>query len=169
MTKEQTKQFVFSEENLAKSEEILVKYPNEQKKSAVLPLLDLAQRQNNNWLSVPVIEYVAELIEQPYMRVYEVASFYSMFNLKPVGKYHIQLCGTTPCWLAGSDKIKESFEKHTKTSCGSTSKDDLFTITEVECLGACRNAPLVQINDDFHEDLNEERVQKIVEDLRNKQ
>ncbi len=159
--------FSFSKENTEKAKHIIAKYPTGKQQSAILPLLDIAQRQNDNWLSVAAIEYVANLLEMPYMRAYEVASFYSMFNLKPVGKYHIQLCGTTPCWLAGAEKIKKTCEKYSDAKTGGdNSEDNMFTITEVECLGACRNAPIAQINDDFYEDLTEEKVKNIIEDLK---
>jgi NADH-quinone oxidoreductase subunit E len=167
MSKEQ-EQFSFNKENLKKAKDIVAKYPEGRQKSAMLPLLDIAQRQNDGWLSVPAIEYVANYISEPYMRAYEVASFYTMYNLKPVGKHHIQVCGTTPCWLNGAEKILESFEKHTKTKCGSTSKDGLFTISEVECLGACVNAPMAQINDDYYENLDPKKLGNLVKELKAK-
>ena len=165
MTKPNEK-FIFNKENLKLAKEIIAKYPDGRQKSAMLPLLDLAQKQNDGWLSVAAMEYVANYISEPYMRVYEVATFYSMFNLKPVGKHHIQVCGTTPCWLRGAEDIMKSCEKHAKTKCRETSKDGLFTISEVECLGACVNAPLVQINDDYYENLDEKKVKEIIENLR---
>jgi NADH-quinone oxidoreductase subunit E len=165
MTKPNEK-FVFNEGNLKLAKELITKYPDGRQKSAMLPLLDLAQKQNDGWLSVDTMEYVANYISEPYMRVYEVATFYSMFNLKPVGKHHIQVCGTTPCWLRGAEDIMKACEKHAETKCGETSKDGLFTISEVECLGACVNAPLVQINEDYYEDLDEKKVKEIIEDLR---
>jgi NADH-quinone oxidoreductase subunit E len=134
-------------------------------KSAVLPLLDLAQRQNGGWLSVETIEYIADYIAEPYMRVYEVASFYSMFYLKPIGKYHIQVCGTTPCWLKGANDILKTCEERIGIKCGNTSVDGQFTISEVECLGACVNAPLVQINDDYYEDLTPDKMSDIIDKL----
>lgn len=158
--------FSFNKENLARAEKIVMKYPEGRQKSATLPLLDIAQRQNGGWLSVPVIEYVANYLKQPYIRIYEVASFYSMFNLKPVGKYHIQVCGTTPCWLCGSDEVTKEFEKLTSAKKGGTSADGLFTITEVECLGACTNAPMVQINDDYHENLDNNTIKDLVEKMK---
>lgn len=154
--------FSFDAEKSQKVKEIIAKYPVNRQKSAMLPLLDLAQRQNGGWLSVAAMEHVADIISEPYMRVYEVATFYTMFHLKPVGKYHIQVCGTTPCWLRGAQDIRQNFEKYTEAKCGETSSDGLFTISEVECLGACRNAPVVQINDDFYEDLDEAKVKEIV-------
>ena len=158
--------FNFNEENLARAKEIVMKYPDGRQKSATLPLLDIAQRQNGGWLSVPAIECVASFLDQPYIRVYEVASFYTMFNLKPVGKYHIQVCGTTPCWLCGSDEVTKEFENLTKAKKGGTSEDGLFTITEVECLGACTNAPMVQINDDYHENLDSKAIKGLVEKMK---
>ncbi|GAB4166820.1 MAG: NADH-quinone oxidoreductase subunit NuoE [Rickettsiaceae bacterium] len=158
--------FSFNKDNALKAKEIIAKYPEGRQRSAMLPLLDLAQRQNGGWLSNAAIEYVASFISEPFMRAYEVASFYTMFNLKPVGKYHIQVCGTTPCWLKGAHDVMKGFEEHTKTKCGKTSEDGVFTISEVECLGACRNAPVVQINDDFYEDLDDKKVVELVETLR---
>lgn len=154
--------FEFTADNIKRAENIVAKYPEGRQKSALLPLLDIAQRQNGGWLSTPTIEYVANYLSLPYIRAHEVASFYTMFNLKPVGKYHIQICGTTPCWLCGSDDITKNFEKETGAKKGGTSEDGLFTITEVECLGACTNAPMVQINDDYHENLTKETVQDLV-------
>lgn len=157
-----TENFSFNKENLERAKQIVTKYPDGRQKSATLPLLDIAQRQNGGWLSVPAIEYVANFLQQPYIRVYEVASFYTMFNLKPVGKYHIQVCGTTPCWLRDSDRVTKEFEKLTNAKKGETSEDGLFTITEVECLGACTNAPMVQINDDYHENLDSDAIKNLV-------
>jgi NADH-quinone oxidoreductase subunit E len=156
--------FEFNKANLTKAKKILAKYPQGREKSALLPLLDMAQRQNDGWISVEALEYVSDFIGIPYIRAYEVASFYTMFNLKPVGKYHIQVCGTTPCWLRGSDKIMKAIEKQTKLKSGETNSK--YTISEVECLGACRNAPIVQINDDYYEDLNERAIKKVLEELK---
>lgn len=159
--------FRFNEENLEKSTKIIAKYPKERSKSAVMPLLDLAQRQNNNYISKEVIEYLADLLDLPVIHIYEVASFYSMYNLNPVGKYLIQICGTTPCMLCGSKKITESIKNHLKIEMNQTTKDNMFTLKEVECLGACVNAPMIQINDDYYEKLDEERVVKILKELKN--
>lgn len=156
------KGFVFNKDNLLEMEAILAKYPVDRKKSAVVPLLDLAQRQNSGYLSQDIIEYIAKLLDMFPIRVYEIASFYTMFNLKPVGKYKIQVCGTTPCWLRGSDKIMNQCKKVLKIAEGETTEDGYFTLTEVECLGACANAPVMQINDDYYEDLDEESVEKII-------
>lgn len=162
------KNFAFNTTNLKKAEEIIAKYPKGRQKSAMLPLLDLAQRQNDGWLSVSAIEYVADYISEPFMRAYEVATFYTMFNLKPVGKYHLQVCGTTPCWLKGAGEIMAACEKYTQTRCGETSADGLFTISEVECLGACVNAPIVQINDDYYENLTPDEIKQIIDKMKDK-
>lgn len=158
--------FVFSQENISKIQDILKKYPTDRKASAVLPLLDLAQRQNDGWLSQSAITEVAKLLEIPEMRVFEVASFYTMFNLEPIGKYHIQICGTTPCMLRGAEEIIQACKDKLNISLGKTTEDGLFTLSEVECLGACTNAPMMQINDDFFEDLTTESTLKILDDLR---
>lgn len=158
--------FVFSQENLLKTQDILKRYPTDRKASAVLPLLDLAQRQNDGWLSQSAIAEVANLLEIPEIRVFEVASFYTMFNLEPIGKYHIQVCGTTPCMLRGAEEIIQACKDKLNISLGKTTEDGLFTLSEVECLGACTNAPMMQINDDFFEDLTTESTLKILDDLR---
>jgi len=164
--KQEKEVFSFNKENLKAAKEIVAKYPKGRQKSAMLPLLDLAQKQNGGWLSVAVIEYVANYISEPFMHAYEVATFYTMYNIKPVGKYHIQVCGTTPCWLRGADDIMKSCEKHTKTKCGETSKDNMFTISEVECLGACVNAPIIQINNDYYENLDSKKIGDIIKKLK---
>ncbi len=146
--------FAFSAENKKKIKAILAKYPKERKNSAVLPLLDLAQRQHDNWLPMKAIEAVAEICDMAEIRVLEVATFYTMFNLKPVGKYFIQACGTTPCWLRGSDDVMRCIKDKLGISSGETSACGKFSLLEVECLGACVNAPMVQINDDYYEDLD---------------
>ncbi len=158
--------FQFSAENQKKVSEILAKYPSDRKKSAVMPLLDLAQRQNNNWVSKGVIATIAATLEIPEIKVYEVASFYTMYNLKPVGKYLLQFCKTTPCMLRGIDKIIKDCEEKLGIEMDATTLDGIFTLKEVECLGACVNAPVVQINDDFVEDLSSENFLKILEDLK---
>jgi NADH-quinone oxidoreductase subunit E len=140
--------FQFNTQNTIKVTEILAKYPAERKKSAIMPLLDLAQRQNNNWVSKDIIFCVANLLEVPEIRVYEVASFYTMYNLKPIGKYLLQFCKTTPCMLRGIDQIIADCKAKLGIDIDQTTLDNLFTIKEVECLGACVNAPVVQINDD---------------------
>ena len=151
--------FVFTDENLEKIKAHVAKYPKNRQASAVLPLLDLAQRQCGGWLPQPAIEEVSKLLDMPFMRVMEVASFYTLFNLKPVGTFHVQICGTTPCWLKGSEELKNACEHH-------AAKDPVFTISEVECLGACVNAPVVQINDDYYENLTSEELIQILKDMK---
>ena len=165
-SKEEKKIFEWSEDNFKKIREIISKYPNGKQQSAVIPLLDLAQRQNRGWLNKEALEKVAETLSMSFIRVMEVATFYSMFNLEPVGKNYIQICRSTPCWLRGSDKLLEVAKKETGCSLGKTSEDKKFTLVEVECLGACCNAPMIQINDDYYEDLNEENFKKILNNLK---
>ena len=158
--------FEWSSENFKKISKIIKKYPSNRIQSAVIPLLDLAQRQNNGWLSKNSMEKVAETLSMSYIRVLEVATFYSMFNLEPIGKNFVQICRTTPCWLRGSDKLSKVAQEVCETNIGETSDDEIFTIVEVECLGACCNAPMVQINDDYYEDLDEDSFKKILTDLK---
>ncbi|MHA1538738.1 MAG: NADH-quinone oxidoreductase subunit NuoE [Alphaproteobacteria bacterium] len=166
-TSQQPESFAFSAENRKQVKVFLGRYPKGRQASAVLPLLDLAQRQSDGWLPQAAIEHVAGLLGMPAMRVLEVASFYTMFNLAPVGKYLLQLCGTTPCWLRGSDEVREAITEVCGIGVGETSEDGLFTLVEVECLGACVNAPMVQINDDYYEDLDAEATKKILMALKN--
>ena len=158
--------FEWSETNFLKVKKIIEKYPSGRKQSAVIPLLDLAQRQNKGWLNKKALEKIAETLSMSFIRVLEVATFYSMFNLKPVGKNYIQICRTTPCWLRGSDKLLNIAKEVTGCSLGETSKDKKFTVVEVECLGACCNAPMVQINDDYFEDLNEDNFKRLLINLK---
>ena len=158
--------FVFSAENLKKLKEIQAKYPKGRQASAVMPALDLAQRQNGGWIPKEAIEAIATLLDMPAIKVWEVASFYTMYNLEPVGKHLIQVCRTTSCWLRGSDDILTACKKHSGADIGKTSQDGQFSVMEVECLGACVNAPMVQINDDYYEDLDPEKMKEIIEDLR---
>lgn len=161
-----TETFVFNEENLQTAKAIVAKYPEGRQKSALLPLFDLAQRQSGGWLPHNAIEYVAEFLEVPFIRAYEVATFYTMYNLKQVGKYHIQVCGTTPCWLRGAADIRKSCEQKLGISTGETTADGMFTLNEVECLGACVNAPMIQINDDYFEDLTPEIMENLIDKLK---
>ena len=162
--------FQWTPENVRRAAEIVARFPAGRQQSASIPLLDLAQRQvgaetqTQGWLPVPVIEYVAKQIGVAYMRVYEVATFYTMFNLAPVGRYHVQVCGTTPCMLAGSDEVMAACKNKGLVK-GKTTPDGLFTLTEVECLGSCANAPMVQINDDNYEDLDYDRTTAVLEAL----
>ena len=157
--------FEWSDENFSTAKKIIQKYPVGRQRSAVIPLLDLAQRQNKGWLNKKAIEKVAETLSMSFIRVLEVATFYSMFNLEPVGENFIQICRTTPCWLRGSNKLLEVAKKVTGCSIGETSKDNKFTVVEVECLGACVNAPMIQINDDYYEDLDEKNTIEIIDSL----
>lgn len=159
-------QFEFTPANLKTIGEIIKKYPAGRQASAVLPVLDLAQRQAGGWLPSTAIEQVARILQMPAMRVYEVASFYSMFNLKPVGRHHIQVCRTTPCWLRGADRLTELCKTKLGINKGQTTPDQQFTLSEVECLGACCNAPIVQINDDVYEDLTPDSLSKILDELK---
>lgn len=163
---DQPKSFAFTEENLDRAKQIIAKYPPGRQASAVIPLLDLAQRQNDNWLPRAAMEYVADLLGMPRIRVYEVATFYTMFNKAPVGKHFVQVCTTTPCWLRGSDEIVKACTRKLGVGLNETTDDGLFTLVEVECLGACVNAPMVQINDDYYEDLDPERMEAILEALK---
>ena len=159
--------FEWSEDNFKRVSKIIQKYPTSRQQSAVMPLLDLAQRQNSGWLSKTSIEKVAETLSMSYIRVLEVATFYSMFILEPIGENFVQICRTTPCWLRGSDKLVKVAREISNAKLGETSKDKKFTVVEVECLGACCNAPMVQINDDYYEDLDESTFKKILTDLKN--
>ena len=158
--------FEWSEKNFNKIQKIIKKYPPEKQQSAVMPILDIAQRQNNGWLSKQAIEKVAETLSISFIRVMEIATFYSMFNLEPIGKYFIQMCRTTPCWLRGSDNLMKIAKEITGCEIGETSKDNLFTLVEVECLGACCNAPMVQINDDYYEDLDDHNFKELLFNLK---
>ncbi|MDD3287978.1 MAG: NADH-quinone oxidoreductase subunit NuoE [Alphaproteobacteria bacterium] len=160
-----SKDFYFSADNMKKADEIISRYPEGKQASAVLPLLDMAQRQSGNWLPEAAMEYVAKMLNMPVVKVHEVATFYSMFNLKPVGQHHIKMCRTTPCWLRGGDEIKQACCKKLGIEAGETTADGKFTITEVECLGACSNAPVVQINDDYHENLDPKSISDLIDDL----
>ena len=157
--------FAFTPENRDWAATQIAKYPEGRQASAVLPLLWQAQKQGGGWLSEPAIRCVADMLEMPYMRALEVATFYSMFNLSPVGKYFVQLCGTTPCWLRGADDLKAVCRRQIGEP-GDISEDGKLSWIEVECLGACVNAPMVQINDDFYEDLTADTFERLLEDLR---
>ncbi len=151
----------FSFKSQKKVKDILANYPSNQARSGIMPLLDLAQRQEG-WISRVAMDCIAEAVGQPPIKVYEVATFYTMYNLAPVGKYLVQLCTTTPCWLCGSAAIIEAVETHLEIKVGESTKDGLFTLLEVECLGACVNAPMVQINDNYYEDLTAESIVSIL-------
>ena len=164
LAEEQPASFEFTPENMAWVNQQIAKYPEGRQASAVIPLLWQAQKQHNYWLPKPAIEKVAEILDMPYIRVLEIATFYTMFNLEPVGRYFIQMCGTTPCMLRGSDDIKAVLERRVGPQ-RKVSTDGNFAWLEVECLGACCNAPMVQINDDYYEDLTAENFEKLLDDL----
>lgn len=164
---EQPKTFKFSAENMKKIEKFIAKYPKGRQASAVMPLLDIAQRQNDNWIPEAAMEEIARILDMPRIKVFEVATFYTMYNLAPRGRHHIQFCTTTPCWLAGSAEVVSACEKHLGIKLGETTPDGEFTLTDVECLGACVNAPVFQRNgDEFYEDLTPENVVKVLNDLK---
>ncbi|MFQ5773224.1 MAG: NADH-quinone oxidoreductase subunit NuoE [Kiloniellaceae bacterium] len=158
--------FAFTPENMERAKALIARYPQGRQASAVVALLDLAQRQNGGWLPGEAIEYVANVLDLAPIRVHEVASFYTMFNLKPVGKYLIQVCRTTPCWLRGAAELTRTCCERFGVGLGENTADGLFTVVEVECLGACANAPMVQINDDYYEDLTPRRMTEIIDELR---
>lgn len=163
---EQPATFAFSPENKETVDRLLAKYPEGRQASAVIALLDLAQRQHDGWIPQAAIEHIADVLGMAKIRVMEVATFYTMFNLEPIGKYHLQVCGTTPCWLRGSDDVFAAIKEELGISTGQSTEDGLFTVTEVECLGACVNAPMVQINDDFYEDLTKENFKAVLRALK---
>ncbi len=164
-TFEQPESFAFSADNKKKLKGIFAKYPEGREASAVMPLLDLAQRQNDGWLPRAAMDHVAELVGLAPMRVYEVATFYTMYNLAPIGENHLQVCTNLPCWLRGSDDVVGACEKKLGISIGETTPDGKFSLSEMECLGACVNAPMMQINDDYYEDLDETSTVAILETL----
>jgi len=157
--------FAFTPENLERAKRIIAKYPEGRQASACMPLLDLAQRQNDNWLPRVAMDAVADLLGMPRIRVYEVATFYTMYTLTPVGRHVVQVCTTTPCWLRGSDDVVKVCETKLGIGLGETTDDGQFTLREVECLGACVNAPIVQIGDDFYEDVGPAHMEKIIDAL----
>ncbi|MEQ8326019.1 NADH-quinone oxidoreductase subunit NuoE [Parvibaculum sp.] len=161
----QPESFAFTAENVEWAKGQIAKYPEGKQASAIIPLLWRAQDQHDGWLPEPAIRYVAEMLDMEYIRALEVATFYTMFNLSPVGEHYVQLCGTTPCWLRGADELKEVCRKHIGPE-GTVSADGKFSWLEVECLGACVNAPMVQINADFFEDLDAASFERVLNDLR---
>ena len=163
----QPKDFKFSDENLKKVVEILKRYPETNKKSAVMPLLYLAQKQNKNWIPLAAMKYIGNYLSMPYISVYEVATFYTMYNLAPVGKHFIQVCTTTPCLIRGADKIVKLCKEKISKNENEISKKVNCSWMEVECLGACVSAPMIQINDDYYEDLDEKSTAEILDSLIN--
>ena len=163
ISKDQPDTFEFSEKNLEISKKIIDKYPKGKQSSAVMALLYLAQRQNQNWIPLAAMKYIGKILSMPYIKVYEVATFYSMYNLKPVGKYFYQICRTTPCMLRGSNKLVEACKEKISENQNEISNDGNCSWVEVECLGACVNAPMAQINDDYFEDLSKQKLIEIIE------
>jgi NADH-quinone oxidoreductase E subunit len=163
---EQPDAFEFTPGNLERAKAHIAKYPPGRQASAVLPLLYIAQEQQGGWLPRAAMDHVAAVLEMAPIRVYEVATFYTMFNLRPVGRYLLQACTTTPCWLRGSDAVVEACERKLGVGVGGTTADGLFTLVEVECLGACVNAPILQVNDDFYEDLDAPATEALLDALR---
>lgn len=157
--------FAFTSENELRAKDIIAKYPAGRQQSAVMPLLTLAQNQNAGWLPKAAMDMIAAMLGMPPVRVYEVATFYTMYNLEPVGKYLIEVCTTTPCWLRGSDVIVEACKSKLGVEMGETTKDGLFTLREAECLGACVNAPMCQIGEHFYEDLDQRSMETIIDTL----
>lgn len=158
----QPSSFAFTAENLARIKKVIARYPAGRQASAVLAALDIAQRQHGGWLPRAAMDCVAELLGMANIRVYEVATFYNMFNLEPVGRHHVQVCTTTPCWLRGSDGIVGTCQKVLGVRVGETTADGMFTLDEVECLGACVNAPMMKIGDHYFEDLDPESTERLL-------
>ena len=159
----QPEKFEFTEANLKFAKKILEKYPENQKKSAVMSLLHLAQSQNNNWIPLAALKYIGKFLSMPYINVYEVATFYSMYNLAPVGKYFVQICTTSPCALRGANNITKICQEKISKNPNELSENGLCSWTEVECLGACVNAPMMQVNNDYYEDLDDLNTKKILD------
>ena len=158
--------FNFNSENLARAKQIIKMYPSNFKESSIMPLLSIAQSQNHGWLPKKAIEYVSNFIEVPEIKVLEIATFYSMYNLSPVGKFHIEVCTTTPCMLRGSDSMIDLCKKKLGLKIGEITEDGLFSLGRVECLGACVNAPVVKINENYYEDLDSESLNKLLDSLK---
>ena len=167
IAKEQPNVFEFNEQNLKAVEKAISSYPKNRQKSAVMPLLYIAQKQNNNWIPLAAMKLIAKTLNMPYIKVYEVATFYTMYNLAPVGEYFFQVCTTTPCMIRGAYKLVDVCKKKISENESKISKDGKSSWLEVECLGACVNAPMVQINEDYFEDLDSEKLEKIIEKISN--
>ena len=165
ISKEQPDTFEFNNKNLESAKKMILNYPEGKQQSAVMALLYLAQRQNDNWIPLVAIKYIAKFLDMPYIQVYEVATFYTMYNLAPVGKYFFQICTTTPCMIREAYKLVDVCKKKISKKEGEISKDGKSSWIEVECLGACVNAPMLQINDDYFEDLNEKKTEEIIQAL----
>ena len=165
--KNQPENFEFSVTSLKAANIIISKYPKGKKQSAVMALLYLAQKQNNNWIPLAAMKYIGKFLDMPYIKVYEVATFYSMYNLSPVGKHFVQVCTTTPCMIRGAYKLVEACKEKISENENELSQNKMCSWMEVECLGACVNAPMMQINDDYYEDLDKEKTLKILDDILN--
>ena len=165
ISKEQPDNFEFTEENLLEANNIIKKYPKGKQQSAVMSLLYIAQKQNHNWIPLSAMKYIGKLLEMPYIKVYEVATFYTMYNLTPVGKNFIQVCTTTPCMIRGAGKIVEACKEKISESDNTLSENKTCSWMEVECLGACINAPMMQINDDYYEDLDKNKALEILDQI----
>ena len=167
VSKTQPNTFEFNLENKILAKKIILNYPNGKQKSAVMSLLYIAQKQNNNWIPLSAMKYIAKFLDIPYIKVYEVATFYSMYNLAPVGEYFVQVCTTTPCMIRGAYSIVEACKEKISNNANEVSLNNKCSWVEVECLGACVNAPMVQINNDYHEDLDKEKMLKILDKINN--
>ena len=165
ISKDQPDKFEFDQQSLEAAKKILSNYPEGKEKSAVMALLYIAQRQNNNWIPLSAIKYIAKFLNMPYIKVYEVATFYSMYNLSPVGNFHVQICTTTPCMIRGAYKIVDVCKKKISEKENVLSENGNCSWTEVECLGACINAPMMQINNDYYEDLDIKQSEKIIDEV----
>jgi NADH-quinone oxidoreductase subunit E len=165
ISKIQPENFEFTNENSEKAKKIISKYPEDKQQSAVMSLLYIAQKQNDNWIPLSAMKYIGKFLGMPYIKVYEVATFYTMYNLSPVGKNFIQVCTTTPCMIRGANKIVEACKEKISKNENELSKDKNCSWMEVECLGACINAPMIQINDDYYEDLDKEKALKILDQI----
>ena len=164
-SKEQPKSFEFNSSSLNAAKTIIAKYPKGKQHSAVMALLYIAQKQNENWIPLAAMKFIGKFLDMPYIKVYEVATFYSMYNLAPVGKHFIQVCTTTPCMIRGAYKIVEACKEKISKNESELSKNQSCSWIEVECLGACVNAPMMQINDDYYEDLDKEKTLKILDKI----
>ena len=169
ISKDQPENFKFISKNLIAAEKVISNYPKGKQQSAVMALLFIAQRQNNNWIPLSAIKYIAKMLNMPYIKVYEVATFYTMYNLAPVGEYFFQVCTTTPCMLRGAYKLVDVCKKKISKNESKVSKDGKSSWMEVECLGACVNAPMIQINDNYFEDLDPQKLEKIIDQINNNQ
>ncbi len=169
ISKDQPENFKFISKNLVAAEKVISNYPKGKQQSAVMALLYIAQRQNNNWIPLSAIKYIAKMLNMPYIKVYEVATFYTMYNLAPVGEYFFQVCTTTPCMLRGAYKLVDVCKKKISKNESKVSKDGKSSWMEVECLGACVNAPMIQINDNYFEDLDPQKLEKIIDQINNNQ